>query len=257
MKFQNLNTTLLLILALFIASCDSKPRVIESESVTETASANTSPLVPEGPLVSDAVSDDHKVVVEEALNTERYTYLNVSENGKEYWVAISKREVEIGETYYFKGGLLKKNFFSQEFNRVFETVYLVSNFWKQPTSSESALDEAFAKMQGSEAIPNLEVGKIEQAAGAIKLSDLFSNKEKYNGQLVKVTGKCVKVNPKIMNRNWVHIQDGSGENLDLTVTTAESIPLGAVVTVEGTIALDKDFGAGYRYDIIMEGSVLK
>ena len=58
----------------------------------------------------------------------------------------------------------------------------------------------------------------------------------------------------IMNRNWLHIRDGSGKNLDLTVTTTEHIPLGAIVTLQGVIALDKDFGAGYRYDVILEGA---
>jgi hypothetical protein len=61
----------------------------------------------------------------------------------------------------------------------------------------------------------------------------------------------------IMNRNWIHIQDGTGDQLDLTVTTTENIALGSVVTLKGTIALDKDFGAGYRYDIIMEGAVVQ
>ena len=71
------------------------------------------------------------------------------------------------------------------------------------------------------------------------------------------TGKCVKVNPMIMGRNWIHLQDGSGDNLDLTITTTENIPVGHVITLEGTIALNKDFGAGYKYDIIMEEAVLQ
>ena len=55
----------------------------------------------------------------------------------------------------------------------------------------------------------------------------------------------------------MHIQDGSEEGLDLTVTTEENIALGAIVSLEGVITLDKDFGAGYRYDIIMEKAMLK
>ncbi|MFT5386387.1 MAG: hypothetical protein ACI81W_003800, partial [Saprospiraceae bacterium] len=70
-------------------------------------------------------------------------------------------------------------------------------------------------------------------------------------------GKCVKANPMIMDRNWLHIKDSSSGDLDITVTTTENIALGSVISLEGTIALDKDFGAGYRYDIIMEGAVLK
>ncbi|MCB9312152.1 MAG: hypothetical protein H6568_05250 [Lewinellaceae bacterium] len=58
-----------------------------------------------------------------------------------------------------------------------------------------------------------------------------------------------------MNLNRIHLQDGTADNYDLTVTTDENIPLGAIVTVEVTIAQDKDFGAGYRHDLIMEEAV--
>ena len=57
-----------------------------------------------------------------------------------------------------------------------------------------------------------------------------------------------------MGINWVHIQDGSDpdKELDLTVATQADIPVGALVEIEGTIVLNKDFGSGYFYDIIME-----
>ena len=250
MKLQQV----LIFIALITISCNSEPRVIESESAAGQADAGSIPALEEGPLAADAVPEQHKVVVGEVLNTDKYTYLEVSENGEKFWIAISRREVKVGDTYYYRGGLLKKNFFSPEFNRVFETVYLVSEFWKQPDGSAPVPGDPHAGMPGG-ATPNLEVGNIEPAPGAVRLSELYANKEKYNNKTVKVTGKCVKVNPMIMNRNWVHIQDGSGDGLDLTVTTMERIPLGAVVTLEGTVALDKDFGAGYRYDVILEGAV--
>jgi hypothetical protein len=264
MKFQNLNI-LAVFIALFLFSCDSGPKVIQSDTAkTSAASAgsdpNSIPAFNEVPPLKETASSEHKVIVDEVLNTEKYSYLKVTENDEQFWVAISKRDVTIGDTYYYKGGLLKKNFFSKEFNRVFETVYLVSNIWKKPEGGAggSALDEALAKGHGAgHPTPNLKPENIEHAEGSIKLSELMSNKAKYANQLIKITGKVVKVNPMIMNRNWLHIQDGSGEELDLTVTTSENVPLGAVVTLEGTIALDKDFGAGYRYDIIMEGAVLK
>ena len=78
-----------------------------------------------------------------------------------------------------------------------------------------------------------------------------------NGKVIKVTGKCIKLNRMIMGRNWVHLQDGSGNNFDLTVTTTENVELGSIVTLEGTIALNKDFGAGYKYNVILEGATLK
>jgi len=254
MKMQNLNFICAILIVLGMVACDSKPRVIESSQAN--AKVNSDAAFSDVAIVKDANTEEHKVVVEEALNTEKYSYLKVSEKGEEFWIAIPKKEVKIGETYYYKGGLLKKNFTSREYNRVFEKVYLVGNIWKQPGGG-SALDETLAKMDGGGALPDLKVGKIEPAQGAIKISELVAQKKKYEGKVVKVTGKCVKVNPMIMHRNWVHLQDGSGKDLDLTVTTTENIALGEVVTLEGTIALDKDFGAGYFYDIIMEGAVLK
>jgi len=259
------------LILILINACDSGPKVIESQS-TKTAkaeiTANSIPALQElgktsassdGHNHAAASANEHKVVVEEVLNTEKYTYMNVTENGKKHWIAIPKNEVKVGETYVYQGGLLKRNFFSREYNRTFETIYLVSKIKKagaDASGNGSALEEALSKSKVGASI-DVKVGKVKPVAGAITIAELFKNKEKYNNQAVKITGKCVKVNPKIMGRNWVHFQDGSGDELDLTITTAQDIPLGAVLTLEGTIALDKDFGAGYRYDIIMEGAEMQ
>jgi hypothetical protein len=71
-------------------------------------------------------------------------------------------------------------------------------------------------------------------------------------------GQVVKVNDEIMDKNWVHIQDGTadGDHFDLTITTLEKVAVGEVATFEGTIALDKDFGYGYAYELIMEDAKL-
>ena len=64
----------------------------------------------------------------------------------------------------------------------------------------------------------------------------------------------------IMGKNWYHIQDGTktkDKNVDFTITSTDVIQIGDEVTFEGTIFLNKDFGAGYRYDIIMENAVVK
>lgn len=96
--------------------------------------------------------------------------------------------------------------------------------------------------------------KIEPAEGVIKLTDLFSNKKDYSGKSVKVKGKVTKVNPSIMGKNWIHIQDGTSfeDQYDLTITSDFIPEVGTIITVEGIIALDKDFGYGYAYPIILE-----
>ena len=246
---KNASLNIVLLLTLILGSCDSGPKVIESEPVA----GNGSPVSQEFPGAQVPIDDDHKVVAEEALNTEKYTYIRVNEKGESFWIAIPKTEIEIGATYYYKGGLMKKNFPSKEYNRVFETLYLVSGVSKQPAGS--AVDQAFSQTQSTEAIAPPK--NVKPAAGAVKIADIVGNLNKYEGKLVKVTGKCVKINPMIMGRNWVHLQDGSANNFDLTITTTENVTLGDIVTLEGTIAINKDFGAGYKYNVIMEGATVK
>ena len=102
--------------------------------------------------------------------------------------------------------------------------------------------------------PHTQTTKIDPPTGGISIDELFKNRQKYEGQTVKIKGKCVKLNTNIMNRNWIHLQDGSlsDDQADLTVTTIDKVALGDIVAFEGKITLNKDFGAGYKYDIIME-----
>lgn len=256
------STSILFFAILFLASCDSGPKIIKAETETVNAgiTENSLPVFKDVPNSAPPMNnEEHQVVVKEILNTDKYSYLNVTENDEKFWIAVTKRDVTIGDTYYYKGGLLKRHFFSKEFNRVFDKVFLVSNIWKKSTikSNEVIPEKTPSNIPAAETLSNVKVGEIELKDGSVPLAELFAQKEKYDGQSITITGKCVKINPMIMNRNWLHIQDGSGEGLDLTVTTTEKVPLGAVVSLKGTVAVDKDFGAGYRYDIIMEGAVLQ
>jgi hypothetical protein len=95
-----------------------------------------------------------------------------------------------------------------------------------------------------------------------KVSELYKSRATLDKRKVTVKGKVVKINSGIMNRNWIHLQDGSGsaakKDNDLTVTTAENLPaVGKVITITGTLAKDKDFGAGYFYQVIVENSTIK
>jgi len=229
------------LLNLFL-SCDSKPK--ETETTVSTQ-----------PMPSDEDTSLHKVVVEEIINTSKYTYLNVSENGQMTWIAIPKKDIEKGGTYYYRGGLKKTNFKSREHDRVFETLYLVSDVSTDPGTTSAQKENPHGNTNGSTLQQDT---KLDPPPGGITLAELFTNPKKFEGKNVKVRGKCVKLNNGIMDRNWVHLQDGtlSDKNKDLTVTTKESIALGAVVAFEGKITLNKDFGMGYKYEIIMEEATL-
>ena len=83
---------------------------------------------------------------------------------------------------------------------------------------------------------------------------LYQEKAELSGHQVQLRGKIVKVNNAIMNRNFLHLQDGTGKDgsNDLTITSQDTADVGDEVVVTGTITVDKDFGAGYTYPILLE-----
>jgi hypothetical protein len=96
---------------------------------------------------------------------------------------------------------------------------------------------------------------IAKADGGKTIAEVFAEKEQLAGQPVVFRGKVVKTNPNIMGRNWLHVRDGSGGEgtNDLTVTTGGTVPnVGDTVVVKGNVSLNKDFGMGYQYDVIVE-----
>ena len=239
-----------LILVLIGWSCKSQPKVIEPTS-SSSAMEHTDPVGP--------ASQVHEVVVEDFLHASRYTYLSVSENDEPFWIAVPYTEVEVGETYYYQGGVRMHNFHSEEHDRVFETLYLVGGVSKTPSpGSFSGAQQQIDMHGGKDAIIP---GQIDPVEGGVPLSNLFADKEAYRNKTILVKGQCVKMNRNIMGKNWIHLQDGTkndqDKNFDLTITTQEEVQIGSIVIMEGIISLDKDFGSGYRYDIIMEEASLR
>jgi hypothetical protein len=236
-----------------LIACDSKPKVIVEDVATTAAS--TQDAQANIPSIANNTNEMHQVVSLDVLHTDKYTYMQVVENSDTFWVAASKFEAKKGNKYFYRGGLMKTNFFRQEFNRTFDKVFLVSSI-----VDASAHPGNNGESQSTGLNLDVKPSEIKSLAGAISLKDLMKNKSKYEGKPIVVSGKVVKVNSGIMNKNWIHLQDGNSEKgkpLDLTITTQENIPLGVVVNMEGKIVLNKDFGAGYKYDIIMEEAVVK
>ena len=104
---------------------------------------------------------------------------------------------------------------------------------------------------------------VEKAKGpnAYTVGDLFAKGAELDKKPVVVRGKVVKVSREIMGKNWVHLQDGSGDagkgTNDLVVTSKDAPKVGDVVTASGTLYKDKDFGSGYRFQVIVEEGTFK
>lgn len=255
------------VLAGMFVACNKGPKVITTSF--ETESENKSSGIFEGETASPnnldingTLSDDiHTVVVKEILSASKYNYLKVSEGDEQFWIAIRKQEVEVGKTYYYKRALLKTNFESKEHNKVFDKIYLVTSLVQSNHGNNTgSLATTNSKIENNHAEVVKKTTstsyKIITQEGSLKIADLVKDPKKYEGKTVLISGKCVKINPNIMNRNWIHLQDGTKDDFDLVITSDKFVPEGSVVTMKATVVLNKDFGAGYKYDLILENGII-
>ncbi len=98
------------------------------------------------------------------------------------------------------------------------------------------------------------VSACSAESGLKTVEALNKNKATLEGQTVSAQGKVVKVSNGIMGRNFVHVQDGTGDadNNNLIVTSKETANVGDQVTVSGVVAVNREFGAGYNYPLLIE-----
>lgn len=199
-------------------------------------------------------TNSHRVTVKEVLNANAYTYLLVTESEKEYWIAIPKTEVKVGKTYTYEGGMEMKKFESKDLKRTFDSVLFVEGIIDPNPPAVTETATTLLKVTSSN-----ELSKgITLAKGGISIYDLYSTKDKLAGKTVILTGKVIKFMPDIMSKNWIHLQDGTSYNgfNDITITSLAKVKVDEIVTLKGTVVLNKDLGSGYKYDILIEDAVV-
>jgi hypothetical protein len=193
-------------------------------------------------------SEPHIGKVIDKIPAKGYTYLQVTENKKDFWIAVPTMEIEIGETVYFSRYMVMEDFRSDNIDKSFDQILFVEDARKSPTPDE--MKKIHSGVQSTE---KQEI-KIEPLSDGKTVQQIYADKSSLNGELVKVKGKVVKFNKQIMKRNWIHIQDGTGsaEEFDLVLTSDDEVKVGDVIVAEGKVAVDKDFGAGYFFPVIIE-----
>lgn len=244
---------------------------------------------PQFPVTNEGVAEIPRSglpgVVQEIHHAGGYTYLRVTTGSGDVWAAAPTLEVAQGATVVVPSGTKMTNFHSKTLNRTFPEIFfvesiqgakLVNQDGAQPTSAPgsapaSAPDSQAASAPGvnphqptspgaGAASPQVDVSGLVKPEGGHTIAEIFAGKAELGGKTVKLRGKVVKYNAQIMGRNWLHIQDGTGQSAskthDLTVTSASEAKVGDTVLIEGKVAVDKDFGAGYRYDLIVEDASL-
>jgi hypothetical protein len=236
--------------------------------------SNAQDATPAPAAVAAPASISGKVV--ETMNTAGYTYVLVDTGSNKVWAAAVQFAVKVGDAVAFAAGEPMPNYHSKSLNRDFDLVYFTGGITVNgggsgasaeapklppghpalPGATPSALPPGHPALTGAAPSPNLDLTGIKRAEGGKTILEIFAAASKLAGKPVTVRGKVVKYNAQIMGKNWLHIQDGSGSagknDNDLTVTTSTPAKVGDTVLVTGNVTTNKDFGAGYKYTVILD-----
>lgn len=185
--------------------------------------------------------------VTEIIDVAGYTYAEVETAKGKVWAAGPPTPLKKGEMVAFTAEMPMQNFHSNSMGRDFPVIYFISHYVTNKESSTAASAHPEIKQQQTgEAVKD--INKVE---GGYTINEIYTDKSSLKGKIIRVRGKVTKFSAGIMGKNWLHIRDSSTLD-DLTVTTDGTVAPGDVVIAEGKLVLDKDYGYGYLYPVIME-----
>ena len=202
----------------------------------------------------------------ETMNAGGYTYVLIDTGQDQRWAATQQTVVNAGDVVQMKEGMAMTGFTAKSLNRTFDIIYFVDGMQNLSASPEpaAALPEGHPATSLPPGHPSTDGAADAAAADAAvaalepgqDIAWIYANKDTLAGQSVSLRGKVVKYNEGILGWNFIHLQDGSGDAAaggnDLTVTSKAQAAVGQTVVVTGTVILDKDFGAGYAFPVMME-----
>lgn len=280
-------TIILLIAALALFACKQKPSP-EVQAAAVTPAATTASLPPGHPAIDSSSSMPATASsaqaaaapiaappiagvltgsVIETLDAPGYTYVHVKAAKGDEWAAVPATKIAKGSSVNIAVQMPMENFESKTLNRKFDRIL----FGTIAAAGTSAPAASAAMPPGHPNLPPqmtsaaaVDPGDVNvgRAQGGKTIAEVWAQKASLKDAPVVVKGRVVKFLPQIMGKNWLHLRDGSGNpkagDNDLTVTTSDTVKIGDVITVKGTLHTDKDFGAGYSYSVIIEdGAVVK
>lgn len=189
-----------------------------------------------------------------------YTYMKLKTADGETWAAVKQAKVTVGSTVTIVNPMPMDGFESKTLDRRFDRILFGALAAPAAGADDAAVRASMAAQHaaaatGAEADGRISVTKAEGPEGRT-VAEVFAQRAALKGKKVAVRGMVVKFSPRIMGKNWVHLRDGSGtaegKDNDLTVTTGETVAKGEIVLVRGVLSVDRDFGGGYTYRVVVE-----
>jgi hypothetical protein len=257
--------SVLFVLTFAAVGCSPQPAPAAAVPAAQPGSQAMPAAVPAG--VDGTVPPEVETVTGEVLETmdaSTYTYMRVKTAKGDLWAATARTPVKVGEKVTVPLESEMRDFHSATLNRDFPLIYFVTQITRdgQPAPPPLAVAHGMAggAMASQPAAP-LTVKPMAPPSGGSSIADVWARRAALAGKTVTVNGTVVKFNGGILGRNWIHLQDGSGKAADgtndITVTSDTAVKVGDVITATGKVVVDKDFGSGYAYKVLLEDGKIK
>lgn len=210
--------------------------------------------------------------VAETMDAAGYTYVLVDTGTNKVWAAANRFSVKTGDAVTVPQAMPMPDFHSTSLNRDFKLIYFAGSILvngaapgpaKLPPGhppiaggDDGKLPSGHPPVSSQPAPAKVDFAGIKPAKGGKTVAEIYAASAKLAGKSVILRGKVVKYNAEIMGKNWLHLQDGTGktESNDLLVTSDDEAKLGDTVLVEGKVVVNKDYGSGYKYDVLIENA---
>jgi len=207
------------------------------------------------PMQSSAKAVKGEVL--QTMNAGGYTYLRLKTKEGETWAAVNQTSVRQGAEVTIENSMVMHDFESKSLKKTFPKI-LFGTLGEASGSAQGASQNMAAAHAGLAKTAEAKDIQVTKASGAnaYSVAEIVTKRAALKDKPVLLRAKVVKYNPGIMGKNWVHLRDGSGSaadnSNDILVTTLSQTKVGDVVTVQGMVRINKDFGAGYAYKVIVE-----
>jgi hypothetical protein len=194
--------------------------------------------------------------VTDVIDSAGYTYAEVDTGKTKVWAATTTTAVKVGDTISFSSSMPMKNYHSTSLQRDFPLVYFANGFSAgAAVMAGVSTTKVSPHAQITQHQTNKPIKEFSKAKDGNTIAELYADKDKLNGKTIHVRGQVTKVTNNVMGRNWLHISDSSTQD-DLTLTTSNTAAMDDIVVIEGKLSLDKDFGYGYVYPLIVEDAAV-
>jgi hypothetical protein len=188
------------------------------------------------------------------IDASGYTYVETDMGDEKIWLAGPQTKLAKGDSITVKIGSPMRDFHSKTLNRDFPIIYFIGSY-SGSAPPKTTLPAGHQPINGSQTITapkKITLNKpVKRAENGQTIAEIIANKKKLAGKKIKVRGQVTKFSPEIMTKNWLHLIDGSSDS-DLIITTNDKTKVGQIIVIEGTVVLDKDFGYGYFYKLLIE-----